>query len=894
MNVSAIRVLAGSILAIVLTAVAVEQGGVIMGTATRGGQELGAMPLAIPAFWALILCFLLSILCRALGRFRLLNRGEQLCVLFAALMAAPLISVGFWRFLIPTVGSFPRSEDFRTIDTLHPKLWPHGPNLTEGLLRTPGSPQIETRGKVRWETITLANGEIEVVPVLESAAAEGEINLRVHIPVERKGKAGVVPGQLYLLSVLARAEHLDLGAAYYGRLYYDGSSERDVEVFTSTKEGDRTFLQPDSFRRTGSYGIELPVNLKSGVTIEMGLQGAGRLALRDLQFLNVEALEGAYRGREVVREEDSRLLSETEAAGLPVRPENLLSFAGFRYLAIARIPWKEWMQPLLAWGSYLILILMGTFAIAVIMRREWIDNQRFPLPLAQIPLFLLGGRKGLGQFDDAEGAMQPTTGGESRRAFARLRRALGDGLPENWSSRALWGGFAVAFAWCLLRGWHDFNPAVPDTDINLRLLPYFEDPNLRPMLAPVRFEVLGVILGMAVFLELNVLMSLILGYFLFRAQYWFGELQGLTFRAGYPHADHQQLTGYLVYACLLVFLTRKYLARYIRGALRGESRKDDILSNRGALLLLLSAFGGAAGWAYAMEMPIGSMLLLFAVVVSIGFVAMKLRAECGVPSYAFFPTFVAVIVGMTGGMEMFGAQGTMFAIFVSVILGAYAFFLIPGLQMEFLELARIARLKRRMIFLVNGLAVAGGLLIGGWIFLSGVYSTGIDWFPDNADFKGPLGQKSRYYNRLHTDAMRDMEAAQAPSGSVQTTAPEPAGEEPVKKEIGLSTWCSLYAAGLTALVTLLRHAFAGFWFHPIGIVLGPMPGLQEIWGSLLVAWIVRCSFLKLGGAASVREKLLPAAAGIFLACVVAQGIFFLINVYLFHFTQASVFQVGLF
>jgi hypothetical protein len=277
------------------------------------------------------------------------------------------------------------------------------------------------------------------------------------------------------------------------------------------------------------------------------------------------------------------------------------------------------------------------------------------------------------------------------------------------------------------------------------------------------------------------------------------------------------------------------------------------------------------------------MRIFFATLLSVGFVAMKLRAECGVPSYAFFPTAVVLIAGVAGGMEVFGAQGTMFAVFVSAAIGAHAFFLIPGIQLEFLELGRRFQLKRRVIVTVNVLAIAGGFLIGGWVFLSGAYAKGIDWFPDSVDYRD-ITYATRNFNPIHAAALR-VTREEAQVG-------EEVGTE--TDDFGMGKVLTLYAGGLTAVVTILRHAFAGFWFHPIGIILGPTPIMDHIWGSLLVAWVVRLGVLKLAGAASVRDKLFPFFTGIFLAGVAAKGVFFVINLYRHNFTDSSVFQMGLF
>ena len=880
MTVSAIRIAAFSLLALVLTAASIELAGVIMGTASRTGQEIGAMALALPAFWSFLILLAVSTLLLRFARIELLTRAELLCVLFTGLLAAPLMSVGFWRFLIPSVATFPRSEDFLLMDTMNPKLWPHGPNLTEGILGRKGNPRLETEGQVRWETLTLADGQIEEVPVIEHTAEDAVSSFKVHLPVKSGADFVLKLGENYLLSVLTRGETLGLESSYFCRVYYDGSIEPDLEIFTAVKEGKISYIQKEGFRRAGVYGLVLPRTLEKGIAIELGLKGSGRITFRDLQMVNTEALESAYRGRLVVSESDYERMPESGRAGLLVRPDDLFSLAGLRYVATAYIPWEHWRRPMLTWGAYVGLILCGTFAVAVIMRREWIDNQRFPLPLVQIPLYFLAAKT---EGRDSVSTVSPGVEPEAADLAAHSEGQPGRMLVAGWFNRSMWVGFAATFVWCVLRGWHDFNPAVPDLNIDLRLQPYLSDPTFGHMWSPVTFSVLAVFLGLAVFLELNVLMSLIIGYFLYRAQYWFGEAHGFTHQLEFPFLEHQQLTAYLVYAVLLLFLTRRYFWRVLCAAMRGEERGRDLLSSRGALLLLLFSAVGMGLWAHWVALPVGGMLILYATLLSVGFVAMKLRAECGVPSYAFFPTAVVLIVGVAGGMDVFGAQGTMFAVFVSATLGANAFFLIPGLQLEFLELGRIFRLKPRIVILVNVLAVSGGFLIGGWFFLSGAYAKGIDWFPDSVDFRD-IKHATRNFNPIHADALRKM-------GEEKNVGKEVAV---VPGKIGMGTWITLYAGGLTALATLLRHIFAGFWFHPIGVILGSMELMDHIWGSLLVAWVVRLAALKLGGAVTVREKLLPFFAGVFLAGVTSKALFFIINLYVYTYSGSTVLQRGMF
>ena len=659
MNVSITRVLAYSLLMLVMTAVFIELAGVLMGTVSETGRELGSSALSVPVFWAFLALLFLTVFLKTLVRYELLSRAELLCVLFVGLIGSPIMTVGFWRYLVPDVATFPRGENFEHLDALNPNLWPHGPNLAEGILTQSKGPQVETEGRVRWETLSLSDGRIEQAPVIEQERETEISHLRVRLPAGPGRKGGAILGQPYLLSVLARAENLGLEAYYYCRVYYDAEAHFLQEAFTSAEEAEKTFARPDGFRRVGVYGLVLPKAVEDSVILEIGLQGTGRVVFRDLQLMNVEAIESSFRGRTVISESDFAGLSEKERAGLLVEPDRMLSLAGVRYLLTAYIPWKDWFRPMTTWGTFLVLILLATFAIAVIMRREWIDNQRLPLSFAQIPLFFLGSKRGE----------------TSDKGF----------LPEGWQNRFMWAGFVATFIWCFLRGLHDINSAIPNLDINLRVNAYIENPYFQRMLAGVNLEVLALYLGLAMFLEVNVLMSLVLGFFLFRAQYLVGEFYGLTYQAGYPHTVEQRLSGYLVYSVLILFFSRKYLYRIFRAAIHGTERGDDVLSSRGALFLFIVAVSGIALWARTIGMPLGGAFVVSFALLSFGLVAMKLRADCGIPSCVMFPHLM-VIVAFTGGMPVSGTQGVMFASFVTVIIAYHGFLLIPGMQLEFLEL----------------------------------------------------------------------------------------------------------------------------------------------------------------------------------------------------------------
>src|SRR5690606_18802371 len=122
-----------------------------------------------------------------------------------------------------------------------------------------------------------------------------------------------------------------------------------------------------------------------------------------------------------------------------------------------------------------------------------------------------------------------------------------------------------------------------------------------------------------------------------------------------------------------------------------ESRpaEPEPLSYRTAYVLLALAIIRALAWGAWAEIDVHAMAILFGLMLLVGFVAMKLRADCGTP-YGWYGSGTQVLVPLLGGIAVLGANGAMFATMTT--LGMVLLFIIPGLQLEFIEIARRTRI----------------------------------------------------------------------------------------------------------------------------------------------------------------------------------------------------------
>ncbi|NQU43336.1 hypothetical protein HQ520_08620 [bacterium] len=803
--------------------------------------SLAGTALPLPAMMILVPFLLLVAGVFAAMRFRLLTKAEMVCVLFMMLLSAPIMSAGFWRLMLTATATIPRTGDFEKLDAFSDNLWPHGPNLLEEALVNAEGTRIS--GNVSWQELKSDSGEMLEAPVVQNRDPREVSSLRIRVPLRENGSPWLKQAEPHMLNVLARAQDMGPTAKYFIRIYYDNSQVFADEPVTANSLASRNYLHPQGFVRIGTYGLQIPTTVRDYVDLEFGLSGVGRVEFLDPQLMNVSTLESAYRGRRVVTQAVYDSLPEAERFGLVVKPGNMLSLEGLKYLLKGYIPVRDWAGPVGIWAAFIVLLLTATFATASIMRRQWIQSERYPLPMAQIPNLILG----------------VDSPGDS------------PSLPPVWRNRAMWIGFGVALFWVLMKGWSSFNPDVPNMNLSVALKPYFNDPSWGKMWE-VTFSVSAIFLALALFMELNVLMSLVVGFFIYRAQFWFGEANGLAVDTTYPYREHQQMFAYIMYALLILIFTRKYLWRVAIHAIKGDTPAGEAISYRAAFLALIGSFAAICFWALWAGLPTIPILVLFLILVSIGFVAAKLRAECGAPYAYYYPMTAMVIVPLLGGMAFFQPKGVVFLVLVSLLIVQRLFFLVPGLQIEFIEFGHRLRIKSSHIVLACLLGVLGGIFIGGWAYLSNCHSVGAENF-ESKDMTYDIRNKFPEYNKALSRATREYVTgegeAEAGGGNRQIYA-------------------GVYAAGGTLITAVLRQMFAGFWFHPAGFIFGPTDFLGSVWGSLLAAWFIRMLVLRMGGAVTVRNRLLPFAVGVFLGGILGQIIFALINVYLFFFFPGAI------
>jgi hypothetical protein len=279
------------------------------------------------------------------------------------------------------------------------------------------------------------------------------------------------------------------------------------------------------------------------------------------------------------------------------------------------IPWNSWFAPAGFWIGFSLLFFFVFTCWSVVLRRQWVERERYVFPLVQVPLHLV----------------KPSTLFSSSLTKSRL----------------LWLGVSIAFLAHLLNGLHRYFPSVPYLRLYYSLVPLFPEKPWNalvqswPLVILVYFSVIGV----TYFLQLDVALSL----WFFFTFYKFQQVFFSAFSIRGVSTQDQVMGGDVVLILFLLWMARRHLRDVFRKALWGDKSVDDSgepLSYRFAIFGMLIGSVGILIMCQALGMSllisVLFVLLLWVMATIIAWMvanAGMLLVNIGFSPYRFITTF---------------------------------------------------------------------------------------------------------------------------------------------------------------------------------------------------------------------------------------------------------------
>ncbi|MCL5408643.1 MAG: hypothetical protein M1135_01290 [Candidatus Omnitrophica bacterium] len=482
----------------------------------------------------------------------------------------------------------------------------------------------------------------------------------------------------------------------------------------------------------------------------------------------------------------------------------------------AHYSYLPWVKPLIVWFLFLMAFYFLSMCIAVILRKQWEENEQLMFPLAMLPVDM-------------------TKMHENSR------------LPIIFKNKLFWTGFAITFIITSFTAIPSYFPFFPNFILG-KGIPIFRNTTM------LVFVLSWPILGFAYLVNLNISFSLFFFQFLSKIETgWFNITgfsipgQGGIFAASSPMVAFQGAGATIVFFIYLVWQARKHIGDVFRKAFGGGSKNIDdspeMLSYRTSVLggiisiLIMEIFFHLMGMPLILSFVYLFYLLATFVVLNrvicqagLGFA----RSQCDPPGFSasVLPSNYVGHSGYIGlGLQYPYAGDIRTTVMTSTQTG--------------LKINKEAGINPRFLFWGIVIAVIIAYFVAAFSniqngYLHGELNVREAWF--SQDFPQLVGQFMA--NKINS---------------------------PPTKEIILSRyWFMGIGAVIMSVLIFFQNSFLWWPLHYIGFPISDSYIIDRGWFSIFLAWMIKFLVLKYGGV-QVYRRSIPIFYGIILGSVVATG-----------------------
>ena len=497
----------------------------------------------------------------------------------------------------------------------------------------------------------------------------------------------------------------------------------------------------------------------------------------------------------------------------------------------AGIPWMLWLRPLAFWLAFAMALYLAMISTMVILRKQWIENERLIFPLAQVPIAVI---------QDDEG-----------------RPSL---IKPFFKNPLMWTGFAIPTLVQSFNGLNHYFPFIPASNIaswSGLSIPLFR--NTINLKIAFSFQMVG----FSYFINRDIAFGLWFFHLLNVAQ------EGIFNILGFQQIDpvlgsystytgsiivHQGFGAILVLVLFGLWTARRHLRDVFRKAFRGDSGVDDsgeILSYRAAVWMLIGSLVFLGVWLWQSGLPgwITPIYLFLAFALFIGIT--RTVAEGGV-AFIFAPMVASDFVAAGFGTRALGPSGIVSFAFTYVWASDILTFVMASCANGLKIAEETIKKGRRLIFWAMVIAIVVTLLSSIWAILELAYQYGgINTSPhffgpdakyafDNAAARMQFPEGAHWVNWLYT----------AMGGTIM------------------------------CLLMIARQRFLWWPFHPLGFPISAVFGTMFF--SVFLAWAIKSVVMKYGGP-RLYLKTRPFFLGLIAGQFATTGVWYVID----YFTGAS-------
>jgi hypothetical protein len=477
------------------------------------------------------------------------------------------------------------------------------------------------------------------------------------------------------------------------------------------------------------------------------------------------------------------------------------------------VPWRPWVAPLSYWTVLGLLLAWCSICVCVLLRRQWVENEKLIFPLNYVPLAMT---------DPAVGAATVAS------PFFR--------------NRLMWAGFAIPTILHAFNSLHYYWPAVPE--LKIRDVPIDQGLTARPWNAarPLGIWFYPMAVGLSYLLSRDISHGLWFFYFLGKAEAVLGAALGLGAGgqgggwADFPFLEEQSTGALLMLALGSLWAARKHLASLGRQALgAAEDHEGEALPPAVAVwglavgVVLIAAWWKLAGMSVVAT---GSYFLLW-LLMAIGL--SRLVCEAGTV-WIGTPMDPRTLLRYTVGVPGLSPRDWTMMGYLRFLSEDWRCLLMPN-AMSGLKFTEGGQLRPRGLVFSMMLGTGVSIVVS---FATVIYMA----------YTKPGGG-------LGLSAWRYIGVCQEPFQVTGQYLIERGG--PALNRVAFM----VVGGGLMAVMQALRGRFLWWPLHPLGYPMASTFAMRNMWFSVFLAWTTKSLVLRYGGV-PVYERSRPFFLGLIL------------------------------
>jgi len=483
------------------------------------------------------------------------------------------------------------------------------------------------------------------------------------------------------------------------------------------------------------------------------------------------------------------------------------------------MPWKLWIMPLSFWIIFMLIFYFVTVCIMVILRKQWIENEKLVYPIVQLPMEM--------------------TRGQGKNSLA----------PPFLKNKIMWLGFAIPFLIGVVTGLSHYFPFISRIEL-YHAIPIFR--RTGSLIFYISFPLMGFVYLAKTEVSFSVwffaLFFLILNGFFTITGIELPENTG-------PYSIKQTIFAYQIMGALIIFvlyrlwIAREHLKDVFRKAVKNKNIDDsaEIISYSAAFWGLI--IGLILMWLWLRMTGLSSLpSIIFLFTVFIIFIGLtRVIVETGIP-YVVAPLTGAAFVISIFGSNNLGSAGLVAIALTYIWAGDLCIFLMPCVAHSLEITTKEIKIKKVFVLWAIILALVIAIFISVYVTLFLVYK------------HGGINLSDHFYKSC----------PQWPFNFIAEKFSYP--DSP-----SIKGWVNIFMGGLVMLFLMaMRQKFLWWPFHPVGFLLGATWFMQHLWFSVFLSWLIKSFILKYGGH-KVYEKSKFFFLGLILGQFTAVGLWLIVD-----------------